>query len=132
VGGWVIGRRVWMGGVLRAPSRLIPLNAPSPAAVQGISYWDSNEGFGTLTRLVIDTVAGTVTQHRLMDRACEFPSVAPAGGGRAVLWVAGPGPACCRRADGLGGQAAARAGCRHLVAQPTCTDVASAPTARLA
>lgn len=48
----------------------------------GPSYYDDNEGRGTLTRLVIDTKTGAVSQHRLMDRACEFPCVAPSVVGR--------------------------------------------------
>lgn len=44
--------------------------------------YQQEQGRGTLTRLVIDTRAGTVAQHRLLDRACEFPSVAPAVVGR--------------------------------------------------
>jgi all-trans-8'-apo-beta-carotenal 15,15'-oxygenase len=39
-------------------------------------------GRGTLTRLVITPWTGGVAAHRLMDRACEFPSVAPAAVGR--------------------------------------------------
>lgn len=48
----------------------------------GIKFYDDNEGRGTLTRLVLDLQSGTVAQHRLMDRSCEFPSVAPAATGQ--------------------------------------------------
>ncbi|KAL4438663.1 hypothetical protein ABPG77_006267 [Micractinium sp. CCAP 211/92] len=48
----------------------------------GPTYYDDNVGRGTLTRLVLDLRAGTAAQHRLMDRACEFPSVAPSVTGK--------------------------------------------------
>lgn len=46
------------------------------------AYYDTNVGRGALTRLVADPSTGAVEQHRLMARACEFPSVAPAVVGR--------------------------------------------------
>lgn len=39
-------------------------------------------GRGTLTRLALRLADGSVTQRRLMARACEFPCVAPAAVGR--------------------------------------------------
>jgi hypothetical protein len=45
----------------------------------GPGYYDDNVGRGTLTRLVLDLGSGAAHLHRLMHRACEFPSVAPAG-----------------------------------------------------
>lgn len=48
----------------------------------GPAYYEQNEGRGTLTRLVLDLQTGAATQHRLMARACEFPSVAPSANGR--------------------------------------------------
>ncbi|PSC73715.1 carotenoid oxygenase [Micractinium conductrix] len=48
----------------------------------GPSYYNDDVGRGTLTRVVLDLQAGTASQHRLMDRACEFPCVAPAVTGR--------------------------------------------------
>lgn len=48
----------------------------------GPGYYDDNVGRGTLTRLVLDLQAGTAVQHRLADRAVEFPSVAPSVTGK--------------------------------------------------
>jgi hypothetical protein len=45
----------------------------------GPGYYYDDVGRGTLTRLVLDLGSGAAHLHRLMHRACEFPSVAPAG-----------------------------------------------------
>jgi all-trans-8'-apo-beta-carotenal 15,15'-oxygenase len=49
----------------------------------GMRYYNDNEGRGTLTRLVIDMSTSKIMQHKLLERACEFPSVAPAVQGSA-------------------------------------------------
>jgi all-trans-8'-apo-beta-carotenal 15,15'-oxygenase len=49
----------------------------------GAGYYADNVGRGTLTRLVVTPWDGKVEQHQLMDRACEFPCVAPAVAGKA-------------------------------------------------
>lgn len=49
----------------------------------GAGYYSDNVGRGTLTRLVVTPWDGKVEQHTLMDRACEFPCVAPAVAGKA-------------------------------------------------
>jgi all-trans-8'-apo-beta-carotenal 15,15'-oxygenase len=43
----------------------------------GAGYYSDDVGRGTLTRLVVTPWDGKVEQHTLMDRACEFPCVAP-------------------------------------------------------
>ena len=45
-------------------------------------YYQSEEGRGTLTRLIVDKISGDVSEVPLMRRACEFPSVAPCIVGR--------------------------------------------------
>jgi len=49
----------------------------------GAGYYSDDVGRGTLTRLVVTPWDGKVEQHALMDRACEFPCVAPAVAGKA-------------------------------------------------
>lgn len=48
----------------------------------GATYYDDDVGRGTLTRLVLSPWSGGVAQHRMLARACEFPSVAPCQVGR--------------------------------------------------
>ena len=47
----------------------------------GPGYYDSDQGRGTLTRLVLDPATGSMEQHRLLARSCEFPSGAIGRGG---------------------------------------------------
>jgi all-trans-8'-apo-beta-carotenal 15,15'-oxygenase len=42
-----------------------------------VEYYNDNVGRGAYTRLFINTSTGSVTQKKLMDRACDFPCVAP-------------------------------------------------------
>lgn len=42
-----------------------------------VRYYESNKGRGAYIRLMIDLSSGSVQEHKLMERACDFPCVAP-------------------------------------------------------
>jgi all-trans-8'-apo-beta-carotenal 15,15'-oxygenase len=42
-----------------------------------VRYYESNKGRGAYIRLMIDLASGRVREHKLMERACDFPCVAP-------------------------------------------------------
>ena len=42
-----------------------------------VSYYETNSGRGAYIRLKMDLKSGRVTEDKLMDRACDFPCVAP-------------------------------------------------------
>ena len=58
----------------------------------GAEYYSTDVGRGTYTRLVMTPWTGEVAEYKLMDRACEFPSVAPSVVGKpsahAYMWGA--------------------------------------------
>ena len=42
-----------------------------------VRYYESDKGRGAYIRLMIDLASGRVQEHKLMERACDFPCVAP-------------------------------------------------------